>query len=107
MTDKKLRLYISGKITGDPEYKLKFFEAELMLGGAAFGIPNAKDYLVSNPARINETDWKTAMKAAIMLMMCCDGVALLPDWEKSKGAKIERELALALDMTVKPIGEWE
>jgi len=101
-----MKLYISGKITGDSEYKIKFREAELMLSGATYGIPNAKDYLVSNPAKITETDWKAAMKQAISMMMCCDGVALLPDWEKSKGAKIERELALALDMPVKPIGEW-
>ena len=101
-----MKLYISGKITGDSEYKIKFCEAELMLGGATYGIPNAKDYLVFNPAKITETDWKAAMKQAISMMMCCDGVALLPDWEKSKGAKIERKLALALGMHVKPIDKW-
>ena len=107
MSHRKTRLYISGKITGDSEYKIKFREAELNLSGATYGIPNAKKYLVSNPARINETDWKAAMKQAISMMMCCDGVALLPDWKESRGAKIERKLALALGMTVKPIGEWE
>jgi len=107
MANRKIHLYISGKITGDAEYKIKFREAEIMLSGAERGIPNTKDYLVSNPANITETDWKAAMKQAVSMMLCCDGVALLPDWKKSKGAKIERKLALALDMPVKPIGEWE
>jgi hypothetical protein len=46
------------------------------------------------------------MRTAISLMLRCDGVALLPDWKQSKGAKIEARLARDLGIAVKAAKEW-
>jgi hypothetical protein len=47
------------------------------------------------------------MKLAIRMMLLCDGVSLLPDWKKSKGAKIEARLALKLGMDVRESKKWK
>jgi hypothetical protein len=39
-------------------------------------------------------------------MLNSDGLALLPDWEESKGARIEERLAREVGIPVKPIEEW-
>jgi len=38
--------------------------------------------------------------------LLCDGVSLLPDWKKSKGAKIEVRLARELNMDVRDNSKW-
>jgi hypothetical protein len=46
------------------------------------------------------------MKTVVREMLTCDGVALLPDWKESRGAKIEERLARELEMDVRNISEW-
>ncbi len=82
-------VYISGKITGlDPKKtKDKFNAVEAML--------LEKGHKVINPiklANIND-EWTHAMKKCVIGMMECNAIYLLPDWQESKGAKIEYELA--------------
>ncbi|MCL2880679.1 MAG: DUF4406 domain-containing protein [Treponema sp.] len=96
----KLKIYISGKITGDANYRSKFSEAENRLWDG--------EYIPLNPASIDlELDnWPYAMRRALHLMLRADGVALLPDWKKSREAKIEAALAKSIGMPVHPIAEW-
>lgn len=58
-------------------------------------------YEVENPAE-NEPPacgtWAGWMRLGIAQLMKCDGIFLLTDWHKSKGAKIERNLAAALGL---------
>jgi len=46
------------------------------------------------------------MKQDIREMLRCDGVALLPSWEESRGARIEARLAGELGMTARPLSWW-
>jgi hypothetical protein len=95
-----IKLYLCGKITGDDNYRDKFLEAENGLYEAGF-------YPVNPAACIPAgTDWKGAMRKAVSLMLSCDGVALLPDWKESKGAKIEARLARELGLEVRPRKDW-
>jgi hypothetical protein len=96
----KSRVYLSGKITGDPDYKTKFGAAEFYLKQAG--------YDVSSPASLNipEGEWQYAMRRALILMLASDGVALLPDWKESKGACIEARLAADVGIPVKPLEQW-
>jgi len=85
-------LYISGKITGDPDYKQKFANAERILIYCGFN--------PVNPTVINETEWIKAMIEALVMMLGCDVVVLLPDWGESKGVQIEKDLAEKLGMPI-------
>jgi hypothetical protein len=39
-------------------------------------------------------------------MLETEGIALLPDWRMSRGARIERRIALWLKIPVRPLGAW-
>lgn len=89
-----MRIYICGPMTGLPDNNYPAFHAmaaELRAAG----------YEVENPAE-NEPPacgtWAGWMRLGIAQLMKCDSIFLLTDWHKSKGAKIERNLAAALGL---------
>ena len=96
-----MRLYLSGKITGNENYKEDFAAARAKLENSG--------YDVCDPAGFDlpeDVSWADAMKYDIREMVRCDGVALLPSWEESKGACIEARLAKDLGMMTKPVLVW-
>jgi hypothetical protein len=97
----KKRIYISGCITGDDNYKAKFMEAQNRLSEAGYTV-------VLNPAASVKPcgDYATELKQALRLMLMADAVALLPDWEESRGARIEARLAGEIGLPVKPLDKW-
>lgn len=79
-------VYISGKITGDPDYKQKFKRVEeaLQRMGAT----------PINPARLPEgLDRKFYLPVCIQMLITADVIYLLDDWKESEGAKIEEAVA--------------
>jgi hypothetical protein len=95
-----MNIYISGRITGDRDYRKKFLDAGNRL-------KNAGHHPLSPVTPVSDCiDWQSAMRGALRTMMLSDGVALLPDWSESKGAMIEASLAQEVGIPVKPIGEW-
>ncbi|WP_238947821.1 DUF4406 domain-containing protein [Caldimonas brevitalea] len=62
-------------------------------------------YRVVNPAEINvdpSLGWAACMRADIAQLVTCDGVALLPGWENSRGARLEQHIAQSLGMPTVP-----
>lgn len=60
---------------------------------------------VVSPAEVNVPHpggWNLAMRADIAVLVTCEAVATLPDWQKSKGATLEVHIAKALGMSVIP-----
>lgn len=87
-----MKFYIAGKITGDPDYKKKFNEAEKAL--AKLG------QSVMNPAALGsypEFSWQDYMFITQAMQMKCDAVLFLHDWADSKGAMQEYERAHAMN----------
>lgn len=83
-------LYIAGPMTGHPEFNYPAFHAlQAQLEEAG--------YKVLNPARVPEpcenATWEDWMAATFPLLLQAEGVALLPGWEKSQGARIEYAVA--------------
>lgn len=85
------KIYISGKITGDPHYKTKFMKAAQKVIAAG--------YTPINPATVMlkpNASWKEYMQHDIKLLVDCDGILMLPDWKESKGATLEKTIAESL-----------
>ena len=81
-------------MTGYPEFNYPAFNAEAAR-------LRALGYHVENPAENpDQPDWLGYMRQAIAQLITCDGVALLPGWEHSKGAQTEWLLARRLGLPV-------
>ncbi len=92
------RIYLSGPMTGLPDYNYPAFNAEAAR-------LRALGYTVENPAENPlpaDSPWHMCMRDAIRQMLTCDTVAFLPDWRESRGANVEIELAIHLGMAVIP-----
>lgn len=90
------RVYLAGPMTGLPDFNYPAFNAEEKR-------IRALGCMVENPA-VNMvyrgSPWETFMRDGIKRLMDCDILALLPGWERSRGANIERNLAITLGMHV-------
>lgn len=98
-----MRLYIAGPMTGLPEFNHPAFfaaEEELRAAGIATLNPARKD------GRDGCSEWLDFMRASLRDIADADGIATLPDWESSRGARIEVDLAQQLGIPVKPLNAW-
>ncbi len=85
----KRTLYLAGKITGDPYYFTKFYNAQKKLEEGGF--------IVVNPALLPAEGftWEAYMRMSGAMLAECAEVCFLPDWKESKGAKYEFGEAMA------------
>ncbi|KRV74533.1 DUF4406 domain-containing protein [Pseudomonas citronellolis] len=90
------RIYLAGPMTGYRDFNYPAFNAEAarlrQLG-----------YHVENPAE-NAVPacgtWAGYMRLALAQLVTCETIALLPGWLASRGANIERALAVDLGMKI-------
>ena len=90
-----MKIYIAGKITGDKHYKRKFRKTECTL--------KKKGHSVMNPAVLNgypEFSWEDYMAVSKAMQRQCSATLFLPDWESSRGAKVEYENAKKLGQSI-------
>jgi hypothetical protein len=88
----RVKLYLSGPITGNINYMEDFTKWEKFLIEAG--------YTVFNPASLGEglPDWHSYLKRDIPYLIECDGLFAMPGWEGSKGAQLEIDLARRLEI---------
>lgn len=96
----KKRIYLAGKVTGLPEAEVekKFNDAETIYTGLGFHVINPVKLIKDDGLHIGT--WESIMKICLIMMLACDGVVLLHDWKDSKGAILERDLAIRLEIPV-------
>ncbi|MFR6334599.1 MAG: DUF4406 domain-containing protein [Oscillospiraceae bacterium] len=87
-----MKIYISGKITGDPHYNAKFARAAADITDAGHTPINP----ALQPEGMSNADY---MRISFAQLDSADAVAFLPGWEDSKGAQIEH---LWVEYTGKP-----
>ena len=84
MANKKI--YICGKITGDPGFQGKFARAEKSL--------TLQGHIVFNPARLPAgLSYEEYMYIDLATITVCDAIYVLPCWKDSPGAKREMRFA--------------
>lgn len=105
------RVYIAGKITGDPNYREKFNAAAYEVETQQFSsIITPLQYVARqnrvmqlepvNPAKftlagksLEEYRWIVAMLICLARLLTCSFIYMLKDWQDSKGATIEHNTA--------------
>lgn len=95
-------IYLSGPMTGLPEFNFPAFHA------AAKAL-RACGYDVANPAEINATTdgtWQSYLRKDIKALCDCDALALLPGWEQSPGAHLELHVAHRLGLEIRTVKEF-
>ena len=80
-----MKIYIAGKITGDPDYREKFNAAAEALAG--------EGHTVLNPATLPEGLSRAEyMQICFQMIFAADMVVFLEDFIESKGAMLEYSL---------------
>ena len=90
------RIYISGPMTGLPEFNFPAFHS-------AAATLRACGFEVVNPAELNDQHkaYNDCLRADIKALCDCDVIALLPGWEGSNGAHLELHIAHRIGLEVK------
>lgn len=94
-------IYISGRITGNRNWKKQFNQAERYLRDRysynvvnPVGIAEFVEHLYSSPS------YNDYMRNDIQHLMLCDKIYMLRGWQKSKGARLERKIAKVFGMKI-------
>ena len=97
-----LRLYLSGPMTGIERHNFPAFNA-------AAAALRSVGYDVFNPAErgiVEAWEWADYLLDDLAELRTCHGVARLPGCDGSAGARVEREFALGLKLTIGEVDEW-
>lgn len=101
-----MKIYLAGPMTGLPEFNFPAFDrfADIL---------SAAGYEVVNPAQmdrdvgfdptstvVSKEFLRDALRRDLSAICECDGIAMLPGWEKSGGARVEWTLACHLGLKV-------
>ncbi len=90
------RIYLSGPMTGIPRLNFPLFNR------TAVRLRNMR-WEVVNPVEINPDEtanWLDCIAADLLAMKGCTAICMLPGWEASFGARIERMAAEKLGMRI-------
>ena len=90
------RVYIAGPMSNLPADNYPAFNAAAaLLRSTGLHVENPAE----NPAPPHPS-WEAYMRMALPQMLTCDTVALLPGWQKSRGARLELHVAGELGLQV-------
>jgi hypothetical protein len=106
---KKIKsVYLSGGISGVDNYKANFSRAYALVGGCGFAVvsPVLIGQMVEHRLRRKkEITWFDYMRGCVGVLAHCDAIAMLPGWQKSKGARIELRIAKDLGLEILTISK--
>lgn len=98
MTKKPISVYISGKITGNENYKTDFLEAEKLLNKNGFDFMNPVYLGEALEAVIKSPTHEQYMRTCLEGLLKCDAILMLPNWQYSEGAKVEKLVAESIGL---------
>jgi hypothetical protein len=89
-------IFISGKITGDENYKKKFWDMKRELQ------KRFEEWCVISPTDIDlaNMEYEECLDITKKIIEHCDMISMLKDWEDSHGAIIEHNYAMKLHKNI-------
>ncbi|AYD89693.1 DUF4406 domain-containing protein [Actinomyces lilanjuaniae] len=100
-----MRLYVAGPVTGVEDDQAAFASAAARLRAAGYDVCDPAG-LARPDGRAQDSEWVAWMRTTTRMLTICDGVALLPGWERSRGAVVEADWARAVGLPVRGLEEW-
>lgn len=105
MANEKQLIYISGKITGDDNYRTKFATAEQRLIRDGYKVLNPVEEadsldMVHKYAGLEPPTWSEYMRKCLVTIIDADAVYMLRDWQESRGARLEHYIAAELGINI-------
>lgn len=106
------KLYLSGPMSGLPEFNYPAFEeATQCLRAAGYDVVSPheldREAGVDPNVEFTHTDRIAAMKRDLIAVLESDGVAVLPAWKASTGAQAEVATAHSISLPVQYVEAWE
>ena len=89
-------VYLSGRITGNDNYKREFACAELFLKQMGYIVLNLAEILKD----LGELSYEQCMQICYRLIDIADTIFMVSGWQKSKGANAELSYAKSLGKKV-------
>lgn len=94
-----MKVCLIGPMTGLPDYNYPAFHAEAArLRGLGFEVVSPAELFGPPPAPGLARPHEVYMRASLKALLDCDAIHCLPGWYNSKGACIEYQVAMALNM---------
>jgi hypothetical protein len=110
-----VRVYLAGPMTGYPSFNFPAFDAlarDLRLVVAAPGVKaydvvtpsemEERDYAMASPDGAPDQKWGHYLSRDLRIIADdgIEGIVVLPDWEKSRGARVETFIAFVLGLPI-------
>ena len=94
-----MKIYIAGRITGDPTYRVKFFQAAKAVEELGH-VPLTPSIL---PNGLTQADY---MRICLSMIESADLVLFLPDYVESQGAMVEWSYCRKTEKPCDTYTEW-
>ncbi len=95
------KVYLSGSISTNPNYKEEFLEAEESFKQAGFQVFNPTKISIPEKAKKDQiTEWRAYMRACLPELHKCTHIHYLNDITMSRGANLEKSIAEAIGLKV-------
>ena len=110
--ERKPRCYIAGPIAGVPDFRERFAAAVPAVEALGYEVVNPCDIPPVDPegecppgydpgdAASGHTSSACFMRADLRVLLDCDAIYLLPGWFRSRGARVEAQVARACGLRI-------
>jgi hypothetical protein len=101
MSTKTTTVYLSGPMSGLPDNNFPTFHAAAhALRKIGYEVINPAEFTTDVTGLQQDEAWRKFMQEDIKALVDCQAIVMLPAWTESRGATLERNIAIGLSMRV-------